>query len=164
LKRLCIGTLGLAPHYSPSQMMRILNRAAKWLIECGYLREIWYSGERCGLKVYFRRQGSSCLEPTTARKLRDTQRTANGRIEQQEMVMDTLLLWIESQYEEDLARWEAAALETGFGSDLERKIVIEEECKGIPVKQARRIRQEYVRRYVESGSTCEGELVVSPAK
>ena len=37
LKRLCVGTLGLSPSYTPCEMLRVLRRATKWLIECGYL-------------------------------------------------------------------------------------------------------------------------------
>jgi hypothetical protein len=55
LRRLCIGTLGLCPSYSPSQMIRVLNRAAKWLIECGYLDEFWYTGHSRNMEVWFRK-------------------------------------------------------------------------------------------------------------
>jgi len=37
LRRLCQGTLGLSESYCPSEMARVLQRAADWLIECGYL-------------------------------------------------------------------------------------------------------------------------------
>ena len=40
LRRLCSGTLGLSRSYCPSEMARVLKRAADWLIECGYLSEM----------------------------------------------------------------------------------------------------------------------------
>ncbi|MEO1528977.1 MAG: plasmid replication initiator TrfA [Planctomycetota bacterium] len=40
LERLCKGIIGLSESYSPSQMKRILERAASWLVECGFISEI----------------------------------------------------------------------------------------------------------------------------
>ncbi len=40
LRKLCIGTLGLSQSYCPSEMIRVLERAASWLIECGFICEM----------------------------------------------------------------------------------------------------------------------------
>ena len=55
LRRLCEGTLGLSPNYGPAQMLRILDRAAKWLIECEYLEEMWHRDGRGDVEVFFRK-------------------------------------------------------------------------------------------------------------
>ena len=56
LRRLCIGTLGLCASYSPSQMIRVLDRAAKWLVECDYLESVWYRGEGRSSEAIFRKR------------------------------------------------------------------------------------------------------------
>lgn len=66
---------------------------------------------------------------------------------------DRLKQWIAGQHEEELAVRETEALEAGFGSELERKIILDERRKGIPVRSGGRIRQAYVRRYSESTAT-----------
>lgn len=40
IRKLCHGTLGVSRSYAPSQMVRIINRAAEWLVECGFLQEV----------------------------------------------------------------------------------------------------------------------------
>ena len=40
IRKLCHGTLGVSRDYAPSQMTRVINRAAEWLIECGFLQEV----------------------------------------------------------------------------------------------------------------------------
>ncbi len=37
LRKLCTGTLGLSGSYCPSEMTRVLERAANWLVECGFI-------------------------------------------------------------------------------------------------------------------------------
>ena len=54
VRRLCVGTLGICSRNSPSQLKRILQRAADWLIECGYLREARFQQAHNGeLEVVF---------------------------------------------------------------------------------------------------------------
>jgi hypothetical protein len=66
------------------------------------------------------------------------------------LLEDGLKAWITIQCEEDLYRLETEALQTAFGSELERDIVVEERAKNVPIFSARRICQEYVRRYSET--------------
>jgi len=40
VRKLCIGTLGVSDFHRPSELIRLLQRSADWLIECGYLREM----------------------------------------------------------------------------------------------------------------------------
>lgn len=139
LRRLAIGTLGLCPTYSPSQMARVLDRAGEWLAACEYLQEMWYGAENGAAMVYFRK--------------RTSRRPVNRRpepIEAASSVDDELKLWLSIQSEERLLLSEQAALDSEFGSDLERKIVQEERSQGAPILRSRRIRLEYVRRYVNT--------------
>lgn len=48
IAKLCIGTLGLSKSYAPSQMKRVLQKAADWLAECGYLREVRFKSGKSG--------------------------------------------------------------------------------------------------------------------
>ena len=160
LRRLCVGTLGLCPHYSPSQMARVLDRAGKWLVECEYLQEMWYSNEKGGMFVYFRRRADRSQQVPTSRRTVDVERSTKDTAERANASVDSLGLWIVTQREEDLARQEAQALVNGFGSELERKIVLAERSKAIPVLKAGRIRQEYVRRFLESESAPNRKLVI----
>ena len=74
VSRLCQGTLGLSPNYSPSQMRRVLQRAADWLIECDYLRELKFrEGKNGNLEAVFikankRFSGSKQRTPKSSQK------------------------------------------------------------------------------------------------
>jgi hypothetical protein len=63
---------------------------------------------------------------------------------------DELKTWLSLKEEPDLRRWEDDALNVGFGSELERRIIAEERARNIPILSSGRIRQEYVRRYSET--------------
>jgi hypothetical protein len=139
LRRLCIGTLGLCPDYSPSQMMRVLDRAANWLIECGYLQDLRYSGRGRNLQVMFRKRVSSRL----GRRAETTRDLPSST------APDSLKGWLAGQAESDLQLLEEEALAIAFGSDLERSIVLQEREQGIPALRGGRIRQEYLRRFGE---------------
>jgi plasmid replication initiation protein len=147
LHRLCIGTIGLCPDYSPSQVTRVLDRAAKWLIECGYLEEFWYTGRGWNIEVFFRKRFASVrLRKQSTDKNR---RYANTLVEQPpvEVREDSLKTWLSQHSEGDLHRWETEALENSFGSELERTIIVKEREKNVSVLNGGRIRQEFMRRY-----------------
>ncbi len=149
LRRLCIGTLGLCPSYSPSQMIRVLDRAANWLIECEYLEEIWYGGGgRGGMEVHFRRRSVNARRLTIPRSIARSESTAANRPQPDVEPADALKSWIASQCPMLLARRETEGLESGFGSELERRIVVDERAKNISIVAAGRIRQTYLRRYM----------------
>lgn len=142
LSRLCLGTIGMSPTYSPSQMKRVLDRAAAWLMECGYLQDIRYATERGVDVVYFRKkQAVAAAKKSQSHLIALPQST------------DTLKLWLALQTEEELLAHESAALACGFGSDLERTIVADDRAKNMPVLSGGRIRQEYLRRYAEELQT-----------
>ncbi|QDT71299.1 Replication initiator protein A [Lacipirellula limnantheis] len=138
LSRLCIGTLGLSPTYSPSQMKRVLDRAAAWLVECGCLHDYRYATERSVDVVYFREKSVA-----------DVAKKPSAPPIALPETCDTLKQWLVSQTEGELWSLESVALEAGFGSELERTIVVAERAKEVPLLAGRRIRQEYVRRYAE---------------
>lgn len=139
LSRLCIGTIGLSPTYSPSHMKRILDRAAAWLAECGYLQDMRYATERGVEVVYFREKAAA----TAVKNIQPSSLAVSDGA-------DTLKLWLASQPEATLLEQEQRAIDSGFGSELERQIVTEAREKQIPILASGRIRQMYVHRYYES--------------
>ena len=139
LSRLCIGTLGLSPAYSPSQMKRVLDRAAAWLVECGCLQDFRYANERSVDIVYFRQKGAvpkPVVQPAALAAVTSK-------------VDDKLKRWLASQTDAELLAQESAALECGFGSELERRIVAEKRLQSLSISASGPIRQQYVQRYVE---------------
>lgn len=69
--KLCIGTLGVSREYAPSQMVRLVQRAADWLVECGFLREARFAIGRGG-----RREAT--FIKATARGLTDRKQTKSS--------------------------------------------------------------------------------------
>lgn len=139
LSRLCTGTLGLCPTYSPSQMMRVLERAAKWLVECGYLQDMRCATERGAAVVYFRQRTTPASQANPSVPLPVTV-----------IADDSLKRWLSFQSESFLTAQESVAIECEFGSEFERDVVMSERERGIPLKKSRRIRQEFVRRFAEA--------------
>lgn len=152
LRRLCIGTLGMCPSYSPSQMARVLDRAAKWLTECDYLDEIWYRGQGRTAEVFFRRRSET---PARARRKQLTIEGTRGAAATIVEAPDGLKLWLTSQCESELIERESEALQNGFGSELERRLILEERAKSISILAAGRVRQLYVRRFTKNDSTSD---------
>jgi hypothetical protein len=149
LHRLCIGTLGLCQDYSPSQMIRVLDRAAHWLIECGYLQEFWYTGKGRDIDVYFRKRSAVVQNRQRSTKSRICS-DALAESLRVSVLEDSLKTWLSLQSEAELYRLETEALEDQFGRELERTIIVDERSKKIPMLSAGRTRQEYVRRYMET--------------
>lgn len=159
LHRLCIGTLGLCQDYSPSQIIRILDRAANWLIECGYLQKFWYTGKGRNIEVLFQKQTMAIRARGRGSGSNRIDLDAPAQISQVGVYEDSLKLWLSHQSEADLYRLETQALEVLFGRELERTIIANERSKQIPILSGGRIRQEYVRRYLEVRGVGEGKLV-----
>ena len=149
LSRLCTGTLGLSPTYSPSQMKRVLDRAAAWLVECGCLRDYRYATERSVEVVYFREKSvaAATAKPAVIPAILPD-------------ASDTLKEWLASRTESELDAAESAALESRFGSELERTIVVAERAREIAILAGGRIRQEYVRRYAERQTLAKRNVAV----
>jgi len=146
LRRLCIGTLGLCSSYSPSQMVRVLDRAVKCLQDCDYLEEMWFNGAGKGIEVHFRRRPETPRR--TRRALSDS--AAEPRKLDSAPAADALKCWVASQSLSRLMQLEAEALEQGFGSELERRIIEAERERGAAIADGGRIRQEYLRRFAET--------------
>lgn len=157
LRRLCIGTLGLCQDYSPSQTIRVLDRAANWLIECGYLAKFWYTGKGRNIEVFFQKRIATVA----------AQGSVVGRIGLSSSVQpqlvsepdDSLKTWIADYSESDLYRLETEALERAFGSELERTIVESEREQNVAVHKGGRIRQEYIRRYGKTAAASQRKAV-----
>lgn len=147
LRRLCEGTLGLSPNYGPAQMLRILDRAAKWLVECGYLAEMWHREGRGDVEVFFRKRVEE------KRRLIDRPESKppvfEGECGNNIAGVDGLRSWLADQNEDDLFEAESRALEEEFGSEFERTIVANERAAGISVREGRLTRKEYLRRYLQ---------------
>ena len=60
---------------------------------------------------------------------------------------DTLTTWITSVIDAELAASESDALDSGFGSEFESKMVLDERRDGIQVRGGGRVRREYVHRF-----------------
>lgn len=148
LRRLCVGTLGLSPHYSPSQMLRVLQRAANWLADCGYLVGMDYSRKPVGGSgtVMFCKHSKRRMRPAASSTRRNTlhEATAARAVAAEE---DAHASWLARQTEAALLGWETAAIAAAFGSELERNIVQEHRHKGTSVLSSGLIRQQYIRRY-----------------
>jgi hypothetical protein len=129
-------------------MIRVLDRAAKWLIECGYLEEFWYSRNGRKFEVFFRKR----TVKTKSRPDKAMQRTEQIVPSLESLRSgeeDELKAWLTSQDEAILFERETEALNSRFGSELERGIVQEQRSNGVPISGSRRIRQEYIRRFIE---------------
>lgn len=161
LHRLCIGTLGLCADYSPSQMIRPLDRAANWLIECGYLQDFWYAGKGRHIDVFFRKRVAAVQDRDQKLIGRTAAVGTPAETSTPQSSEDGLKAWLSLQGEEDLCRLETGALEKGFGSELERAIVAGERSQNIPVTQGGRIRQMYIRKYCEAQEAGDREAALA---
>lgn len=75
------------------------------------------------------------------------------------LLSDSLKTWLSLQPPPELDRLETEALESSFGSELERTIITEERSKNVPVFGGGRIRQEYVRRYSENQAVLDRKVM-----
>lgn len=143
LHRLGVGTLGLCPKYSPSQVRRIIDRAAHWLIACDYLEGFWYGTGRRGSMVYFKKRTKK-------------RRVAMAAVTPLDAALesDELKHWLRMQTEQKLSAAESQAMEQQFGSELERRLIHSERVKGRPILTSGRIRLEFVRRYLATQSNA----------
>lgn len=137
LRRLAVGTLGLCASYSPSQMVRVLRRAVDCLKDCDFLQDAWFRSEKGTPIVYFRK-----------RMALGRRKHSTPAIEVADNAEDALKLWVAEQDEQHLLAGEERALAEQFGSEFERRIVLSEREQGSPILRSRRIRLEYVRRYL----------------
>jgi len=147
LHRLCVGTLGLSPNYHPSQMARVLDRAAARLIECGFLDSVTYNGRRSNLEVQFRKRLSTPKK--VERPVLRTVSEPGETVQNSDPSQTDLKLWLSSIGEATLTEAEEHALSSNFGSELERSIVASNRSAGVSVLDAGPIRAMYLRRYIE---------------
>jgi hypothetical protein len=149
LRRLCVGILGLDPKYCPSEMARVLDRAVGWLVECGYLVQFRFEAARHrGGSVVFERQARAKSRREYEPASLAGKRASDGPSypNRSKGANDE---WLSQQSESELLRCEGEALELGFGTELERRLVLEERSSKTPVLSSSRIRRGYVRKYIE---------------
>jgi hypothetical protein len=155
LRRLCVGTLGLSPNYGPAQMLRVLERAVKWLIECEYLEDWWHNGSGNNTTVYFRRRVHERVMTNNNVRVSRARPSDDAKVQVQTSEEDTLKQWVVRQSDEELSMRESEALSLGFGSELQRRIVLEERQKGIRVRDGGRIRQLYLHRFIKGENSLD---------
>jgi hypothetical protein len=87
VRKLCIGTLGVSVNHRPSELIRLLQRSADWLVECGYLREMRITRDETSGKVQalFVKAGTSSLK------------TGNGKHIIASTQADKLVAWFRNQ-------------------------------------------------------------------
>ena len=131
------GILGLAPNYSPSQMLRIILRASEVLKEEGFIGDVRVIESKPEIKVEFLKASK---KSALARKKRPE---SSAAVE----TYDHTAAWIGKQDPNHLATWEADALRSCFGSELERNLIKNERMKVAPVKRGGALRRNYLHRY-----------------
>jgi hypothetical protein len=130
-------------------MLRILDRAVSWLIECEYLEKWWHTGTGDRIDVFFRER-QAAKRGATSQRASNSSRQSPFVGETQALEEDSLRKWISTQREDELLSHEAEALDSGFGKELVRNIALDERQKGTPLLRSSRIRQDFVRQFVES--------------
>lgn len=140
LWNLAVEKLGLSPG-SPSELLRPVERAAKVLIDCRYLERIRY--DRGSKELVFYRARKSRTKSTN--RHRPSQKSSRPQAKRR---TDDLKRWLAGQAEEELLRFETAALSQGFGSTFERRRVAEDQRAGKSISKSGRVRQEYLRRFM----------------
>lgn len=151
LDRLCIGTLGLSPNYSPSQMVRVLERACNWLATCSYFVGMKVEARRVGRSsevLFIRAEAGRHKRGDTSRQRATPDMTFRTTREVPEE--DRHRKWLSMQHEAELYAAEQMALESRFGSELEQRIVAEARARGEKVRESGRIRSGYVHRYLDA--------------
>lgn len=110
VKKLGKGTLGLSCSY-PSELRRIIQRASQILIDCEALGQVQFieSVRRRGIDAVFYRK--KAMPPPS--------------VVESNQVSDALKLnqWFQNQDPEKLIRAEKLAMDSGFGSEFERKFI-----------------------------------------
>ncbi|MCS7466299.1 replication initiator protein A [Stieleria sp. ICT_E10.1] len=148
LMRLAEGTLGLAERY-PSQVVRIVERAANVLIDVGFLSDFNVVKRRggSGWDGVFVRMSSKRARatPAIARKahVSPAETTKNAIAAETDD-------WIQQRDEAVLARVEREALKSKFGTDFERRQITTAIQKGRPISASGQLRKNYVRRYADA--------------
>ncbi|MEZ6103776.1 MAG: plasmid replication initiator TrfA [Pirellulaceae bacterium] len=145
LEKLCVGKLGLKPSYSPSQMRRIIERAASWLIKCGYLETYRFSIASDGTAAVLFHKGKkkrTCkTRNETVGDLADTNGNSSSAPDDG---------WIGVVGENRLLELEDLAIAEKFGSDFERKMVRNSRSEGLSIAESGRIRKDYLRKFIEA--------------
>lgn len=147
VRRLCEGTLGSQSKFV-SKMSPILEKAAKVLIDVGYLESMSYeSGKHGQLKVVFVKADNAgmCQSEELERSgvgRRDVKAENPPRLSAENS-------WQVDFSDGELLALEQEALELGFGSKFERGIVLDERTRGVALRKSRLVRHQFLKRYVE---------------
>lgn len=143
LKRLAVGTLGLSARYAPSQMRRIIDRAANWLVECEYLNDFYYPNDRSHRsdQIVFRKRIKRKRKCGAA--IQNPARNAGKATSADRQIAK----WFANQSSERVSTLEAQGLEQHFGSPFERQMIQTSRDRGEPITEGGAIRQNYVWRF-----------------
>jgi len=83
VRKLCIGTLGVSDFHRPSELIRLLQRSADWLIECGYLREMQIK----------RNEATGVVQALFVKASYSSQLTGQQKVIQKQEKADKLVEW-----------------------------------------------------------------------
>lgn len=148
LMRLAEGTLGLAERY-PSQVRRIVERAANVLIDVGFLSDFRVVRRRggSGWDGVFIRMSSKRGSPATT----GTEKSGPADTETATVaIADETDDWIQRNDEATLASVEQAAMNSQFGTDFERRQIAAAIQAGKRIKNSGRLRKDFVRRFADA--------------
>lgn len=159
ISKLAIGTLGLAAKY-PSEFKRVIERAAKVLIDSGFMANVDFqeNANHASIDAIFYKKrklkfAAMSRKPIFSEKTPTLVNTPVSTIDQH-------TTWLAQQNENDLMAAEDQAFEQAFGSKLERQLIQQDRKEGKPILESGRLRQEFIRRFMERGKTCAAEKQV----
>jgi hypothetical protein len=155
LRRLCVGTLGLASTYSPSQMQRILARAADCLKTCGFLESMQFrkSRRKGELLVIFCRRPNAPRPPAQRPSRQLAKQRAFSPLNTPLPPRRQLPENLRNYREAELYQWETEALQSHYGTKLEREMATKERESGKDVTTSGAVRQLFVARYIAECAT-----------
>lgn len=139
MEKLSREKLGLCTSYRPSEMRRVIERACRWLIECGYLSEYRFNDENT-------RVGFVVERGTRGRKRKGGLATENP---EGALILKDGFEWIAQYTDTELQRIESEAVATSFGTCFERRVVEEERNSGRTVRESGFVRKGYVKKYLD---------------
>ena len=137
---LCNGMIGYSFKF-PCDAIRAIERAANVLIDCEFLSSYQFRKSYNGTDVIFRKANSSTR---IGRK-----KNSESRL-QTATKIDEHLVWLAQQSETMLFEQETKALKAGFGRKFHHDMIAEERNRNVPVLESSRLRQQYVRHFIES--------------
>mgnify|MGYP001199877014 CR=1 FL=1 len=159
ISKLAIGTLGLAAKY-PSEFKRVIERAAKVLIDSGFMANVDFqeSTNHSSIDAIFYKKRKIKIAAIHRKPVFNDQ--TSTLVNSTVSTNDPHTAWLAQQNENDLRMAEDQAFEQVFGSKLERQLIQQDRKGGKTILESGRLRQEFVRRFIEQSKICAVEKQV----